>query len=190
MLVKVLTHIRNYALSCLLKNDRLNVGRDERYYEDDNVGYDSVEEIRELKSVLFSYRLNEITHNKRRDDLVRDRYDHKHEDYDKALGIGLRIYEQALDYLAVLHISVEADRFLFVLHKDVGKNEDSGKHADDGAKYQNRIPLMHLRSPPLSEHPRRRRQDAEAQRGCGSSHRKRKARSECRTRLLCRPQDR
>ena len=57
----------------------------------------------------------------------------------KALGVGLSVDQQTLDDLAVLHISIEADSFLFVLHEHVCENEDRGEYADDSAEYQKRI---------------------------------------------------
>ena len=139
MLVEILTHVRNYALTGLLQDYRLDIGADERDEKDRYVENDRVEEVRELKAFFFSDSLDEVTHNKRGDDLVRDRDDHKQENDDKALGVGLSVDQQTLDDLAVLHISIEADSFLFVLHKHVCENEDRSEYADDGAEYQKRI---------------------------------------------------
>ena len=111
-----------------------------------------------------------------------DRNDHKQENHDEALGVGLCILEKTLDDLAVLHMSVKADSFLFVLHKGVGEHEDRREYADDRAENENGIPIMHLRPPPLYLHPRPHRQASEAQRGCGSSRRSTQAPRAFRTR--------
>ena len=53
------------------------------------------------------------------------------------------VLHHAAEDLAVRHVAVEADGFLFVLDARVGDDEQDGEHADDRADDQDRQKLMH-----------------------------------------------
>ena len=143
---EVLSQRRKDALTRLLQHDRLRVGARERDDEDARIHADEKEEFGKFE--LGAHDLFDIADEEGRSDVIGDGERHTQPREDKTPPMGLGICEKTPDDLPVLHVAVEADRFLLVLDERIGERKDDGDEPDDAAHDDERIILTHCAASP------------------------------------------
>ena len=143
---EVLSQHREDALARLLQHDRLRVGARERDDEDARIHADEKEEFGKFE--LGAHDFFDIADEEGRSDVIGDGERHTQPRKDKTPPMRLRIREETPDDLPVLHVAVEADRFLLVLDERIGERKDDGDEPDDAAHDDERIILTHCAASP------------------------------------------
>ena len=143
---EVLAQGRKDALARLLQDDGLRIGARERNDKDARIDADEKEEPGKLK--LRADDLLDIADEEGRGDVVGDGECHAQPRKQKAPPMRLGIREEAADDLPVLHVAVEADRFLLVFDERIGERKDDGDEPDDAADDDERIILTHCAASP------------------------------------------
>ena len=169
-------------LTRLLQDDGLNVGADHGDDQNGGINTDQRKEAAKLEVCLDHF--YDLAGDEGGDDVVCDGEQHNKAHQQEICPVWLGVNQQAANDLTVLHVTVEADGFLFIFHGGVGHDEGNGDDAESGTYDQKRIILTHGLPPPL-------RPPAFAGLPCGGiPRRKRTAPRAYRRRRRCRPPQR
>ena len=142
MTERILTNGGDDLLSRFLQNDGLQIHRCQGYEQNGGIQTDLDENVAHFK--LARDGLFDVGNDERRNEIIGDRKEHQKSDEKEIADVGLCIAEQASCDLAVLHVAVEADGLLFILHRDERDEKNGGEEADDAADDEQRIIIRHV----------------------------------------------
>ncbi len=147
MVKNILSDLRDYLLTGTLKDNSLKIRTDQRNYKDAGIYEDKLKKLRHFK--FFFDHLNDISHEYRRDYIVRDGKYHEQQNKRKAFIIRLCIRQKAHYYLGILHISVESDRFLLLAYSHIRNYKYYRQNSENSGNRDNWVKFSHF-APPSS----------------------------------------